>query len=102
MELARGIEPPTCGLQNSDRSNSDNLTLQETTTQEIGEMGLDGGSLSCPGSSVVADCDDERGKFEASTGSLTICLALVESLSTQSPTEDQERVEEPIKPDRTG
>ena len=45
----------TCGLQNSASPTSDNLTPQETTNQEVGETGLDGGSLPCPGSSVVAD-----------------------------------------------
>jgi hypothetical protein len=36
-------------------TNSDNLTPQETTTQDAFDMGPDGASLSCPGSSVVAD-----------------------------------------------
>ncbi len=56
-----GVEPPTriegatCGLRTVPDPTSDNLNPQETTTQEIGEMALDGGGLSCPGSSVVAD-----------------------------------------------
>ncbi len=45
----------TCGLQNLESPPSDNVTPQETTNQEVGETGLDGGSLPCPGSSVVAD-----------------------------------------------
>lgn len=45
----------TCGLQNSDSPTSDDLTPQETTNQELGETGLDGGSLPCPGSSAVAE-----------------------------------------------
>ena len=55
MEPASGIEPPTCGLRTVPDPNSDNLTPQETTIQEVDEMGLDGGGLSCPGSSVVAE-----------------------------------------------
>lgn len=48
-------DPLTCDLQNSDSPTSDNLTPQETTTQETGTVGAGGGSLSCPGSSVVAE-----------------------------------------------
>ena len=48
------------GLRNSDSPTSDNLTQQETTNQTAPDMGLDGPSLSCPGSGVVADeIDDE-------------------------------------------
>ena len=36
----------------------DNLSPQETTTQAVPDMGPDGGDLSCPGSSVVANPDD--------------------------------------------
>jgi len=49
------IKRMTCGLRTVPDPTSDNLNPQETTTQEVGEMGLDGGGLSCPGSSVVAD-----------------------------------------------
>ena len=52
----------TCGLRNSDSSTSDNLTPQETTNQDSTERGLDGPALSCPGSSVVANADDESRK----------------------------------------
>lgn len=55
MEPATRIERATCGLRTVPDLTSDNINPQETTTQEVGEMGLDGGSLSCPGSSVVAD-----------------------------------------------
>lgn len=48
----------TCGLQSSDSPASDNVTPQETTTQEVGKTGLDEGGLPCPGSSVVAKPDD--------------------------------------------
>jgi hypothetical protein len=34
---------------------SDNLTPQETTKDDPSDRGQDGPSLSCPGSSVVAD-----------------------------------------------
>ena len=59
MELARGIEPPTCGLQTPPSTTSDNLSPQETTKQDAPDMGPDGAGLSCPGSSVVADAEQE-------------------------------------------
>ena len=37
---------------------SDNVTRQETTKQDPSDMGPDGASLPCPGSSVVAEDDD--------------------------------------------
>jgi hypothetical protein len=52
----------TCGLRISDSPTSDNLTPQETTNQDAPDMGADGAGLSCPGSSVVADADDESRK----------------------------------------
>ena len=58
VELARGIEPPTCGLQISDSPTSDNLTPQEATNQALVFVGGDlenGASLSCTGSNLVAD-----------------------------------------------
>ena len=58
MEPATRIERATCGLRTVPDPTSDNLNPQETTTQEVGEMGLDGSSLSCPGSSVVAEEDE--------------------------------------------
>jgi len=50
----------TCGLQNSESPTSDNLTQEETTTQETGTVGADGASLSCPGSSVVAESGQDN------------------------------------------
>jgi hypothetical protein len=58
VELARGIEPPTGGLQNFDNPTSDNLSPQETTNQDAVELAPDGGGLSCSGSNVVADFND--------------------------------------------
>lgn len=65
-------------------------------------MGRDRASLPCPGSSLVADCDEESGRLEASTGSVTISPDLIQAFSTQLPPEEQEIGEEPMKPDRTG
>lgn len=45
----------TRGLGITPSTTSDNLTPQETTTQDTGTVDAAGGSLSCPGSSVVAD-----------------------------------------------
>jgi len=45
----------TCGLQNSERPTSDNLTPQETTTQDPGTDGAEDAGLPYPGSSVVAE-----------------------------------------------
>ena len=56
MEPAIRIERTTCGLRISDSPTSGNLTPQETTTQDALDMGPDGAGLSCPGSSVVAEC----------------------------------------------
>ena len=58
VEPAIRIERTTCGLRISDSPTSDNLTPQETTNQDSLDMGRDGASLSCPGSSEVADADD--------------------------------------------
>ncbi len=52
----------TCSLRISDNPTSNNLTPQETTNQDAPDMGADGAGLSCPGSSVVADADDESRK----------------------------------------
>ena len=35
-------------------------------------MGPDGAGLSCPGSSVVAELEDEAARFEAPIGSATV------------------------------
>ena len=58
VELARGIEPPTCGLQTLPDPPSDNLTPQEATSQDSLDMGEERASLPCPGSSVVAMPED--------------------------------------------
>jgi len=60
MEPAIRIERTTCGLRISDSPTSDNLTPQETTTQDALDMGPDGAGLSCPGSNVVAVLDSEK------------------------------------------
>jgi|CXWL01.1.fsa_nt_gi hypothetical protein len=57
-EEVRYMNRATCGLQNSERPTSDNLTPQETTTQDSPDLGRDGEGLPCPGSSVVANPDD--------------------------------------------
>ena len=44
----------TRGLGITPGTTSDNLTPPETTNQDSPDMGPDGASLSCPGSSVVA------------------------------------------------
>lgn len=59
--FARRIERTTCGLQNSESPTSDNLSPQETTAQEVGETGQDGGGLSCLDSSVVTKPDAIQG-----------------------------------------
>ena len=59
LELAGGIESPTCGLQTPSDTTSDHLTPQETTNEGTPDRGLDGADLSCPGSSVVADTYQE-------------------------------------------
>ena len=50
----------TCSLRISDSPTSDNLTPQETTTQDALDMGPDGAGLSCAGSRVVAVLDSEK------------------------------------------
>ena len=60
MEPAIRIERTTCGLRISDSPISDNLTPQETTMQDAPDMGPGGAGLSCPGSSVVAEREDEK------------------------------------------
>ncbi len=49
------IERTTRGLGITPSATSNNLTPQETTSQESGMVGADGAGLSCPGSSVVAE-----------------------------------------------
>ena len=55
MEPATRIERATCGLRTVPDPTSDNVTPQETTKQDPSDMGQDGASLPCPGSSVVAE-----------------------------------------------
>jgi len=50
----------TCGLRISDKPTSGNLNPQETTSLDAPEIGTDGAGLSCPGSSVVADDNDDK------------------------------------------
>jgi hypothetical protein len=61
-ELLWQLRNMTCGLQISNSPTSDNLTPKETTNQVAPEIGTDKAGLSCPGSSVVADADDENRK----------------------------------------
>jgi hypothetical protein len=72
MEPAIRIERTTCGLRNSDNATSDNLSPQETTNQDVSEVGADGAGLSCPGSSVVAvqgeQTETENRCYDSSTG----------------------------------
>lgn len=56
------LAPTPRGLGITPSTTSDNLTPQETTTQEGGTIGADGDVLSCPGSSVVADESGETDK----------------------------------------
>ena len=88
VELARGIEPPTCGLQSSESSPSDNLTPQETTTHDTGTVDADGAGLSCPGSSVVAQSDE--------TGQIA-CTAFVGPKSVKSHISEPKERENSLK-----
>ncbi len=45
----------TGSLQNSDSPPSDNVIPQEPINEDFPDMGRNRASLSCPGSSVVAD-----------------------------------------------
>jgi hypothetical protein len=54
----------TCSLRISGEPTSDHLTPQETTRQDASEVGSDGTSLSCPGSSVVAGSKSEDVEIE--------------------------------------
>ena len=55
MEPATRIERATCGLRIVPTPLADNVCPQQTTMQEVADKVLDGASLSCPGSSVVAE-----------------------------------------------
>ena len=101
VELARGIEPPTCGLQTPSDTTSDHLTPRETTQQPTPTMGADGAVLSCPGSSVVADLEGEHVRLEYPAARESIGPDLVSSVRSQSHTEESEGEKAPIKPDRT-
>ena len=63
---------------------SDNLTSQETTTQDALSMGPDGAELSCPGSRMVADSESEDVKFETTDTPETIGPDLTASVLSQS------------------
>ena len=64
MEPAIRIERTTCGLRSSVNPLTDNLTQQETTNQDAPDMGSEGGDLSCPGNSVVAEDWQMRSLFD--------------------------------------
>ena len=89
----------TCGLENSDRLPSDNITPQETTEEESGMVGADGPGLPCPGSSVVADRDGESGWFISSADSET--TSFDRSTLFHSHSLAEEAVDEPIDIDWT-
>jgi hypothetical protein len=92
----------TCGLQNSDSPTSDNVTPQETTNQDSPDMGREGASLSCPGSSVGADPEYDGVRFESSTDPETIGSDSTSSFQSQSLTEESETDEEPMNTRRKG
>ena len=60
-------------------------------------MGIDGGDLSCPGSSKVT----EGARFEIPDAPETIGRDLFSSVRTQPLTDELDAREDPIKPDRT-
>lgn len=62
--LVKAPRTLTCGLQNSDSPQLDNLTPQETTSQASGTVGADRTGLSCPGSSGVAESKEEEEEEE--------------------------------------
>jgi hypothetical protein len=101
MEPAIRIERTTCGLRISESPTSDNLTPLETTNQDAPEVGADGADLSCPGSSVVAESDNEDARFEASSGPETIAVESTSLLHSHSLTEESETMEGPTKSGRT-
>ena len=72
MEPATRIERATCGLRTSASPTSDNVSPQETINQNSSNMGGDGASLSCPGSSVVANSECEGARLENPPASATI------------------------------
>ena len=59
VELAKGIEPSTCGLQNSSVPHSTNQTPYRTTKHIPADLVTDGPELSCPGNRVVTDSSHE-------------------------------------------
>ena len=64
MEPAIRIERTTCGLRSAVNPLTDNLTPQETTNQDAPDTGSEGGDLSCPGNSVVAENWQMRSLFD--------------------------------------
>jgi hypothetical protein len=93
---------PTCGLRISDRPTSDNLNPRESTTPDDPDMGPDVASLSCPGSSVVANSRGEGRRFENSAAPESIGPDHHRSFSSQSLPDDSEAGEEPMKLHRIG
>jgi hypothetical protein len=91
----------TCGLRISDSPPSANLTPQKTTIEAAAEVAADRSSLSCPGSSMVADSESRAARFENAAAPETIGPDLVSLVPSQSLTEESEVGEEPVKPDRT-
>ena len=84
------IERTTRGLGITPSTTSDNLTPQETTNQDTGTVGAEGASLSCPGSTLVANSEDEGARFEAPTRVETIGPDSTASVKSQPLTERSE------------
>jgi hypothetical protein len=90
LEPATRIERATCGLRISDNPPSDNLIQQETTTQEVLDMGPDGADLSCPGSGEVAETHADDAGFENPRAPKTIGHDLEQLHRSQSLVEETE------------
>jgi hypothetical protein len=61
----RYMNRATCGLQDAESPTSDNLTPQETTTQDSPDIGRDRVSFPCPGSSVVAESAHDNSELNS-------------------------------------
>ena len=101
MQPATGIESATCGLRISDSPTSDKLSPQETTIQGTAQVAADGGDLSCPGSSMVANTEGKAARFENPPAPETIGHDRPSSTQSRSLIEEQEVGEEPMEIDRT-
>ena len=88
----------TRGLGITPSTTSDNLTPQETTTQDTGTVGADGAGFSCPGSTLVANSEGEGARFEAPTVPETISPDSTSSFQSQSLAEGPEVDGQPMKP----